>query len=641
MKPSTHQPLNRFLSYRLNDGTGRTRVGHLDADTQTITPLAFASGAPVEDLYQVIEAGEETLIPSPGEPPFPFLGDNVTILAPLRGRDVLAIGKNYREHAREFNASGYDASDTKDMPTHPVVFTKRSTSVVAYGEDILLHEDFTHTLDYEGEIGVIVGKKVPSGSSMCEMTADEDAWWDEQYVWGYTIINDVTARERQRDHKQFFLGKSGDSYCPMGPVAVPRSALLATCPPSRSLAVTTRVNGELRQEGRLGDLIFSVPRLLRTLSAAQTLRPGDVIATGTPAGVGFGLAPPVFLRPGDVVEVSVTGLGTLRNKVVLAHDDNNNDNHVSRRVRQESAIPVHNLARTNGGVGLVPLPGGKKLLNAATVGRGPRTVAFIHGLGGSTSSFSPLLHELGLNDDEDTPYTSVLFDLEGHGLSPTAATSKVTIASYAQDARDLLSTLGPLPQRRGVTVAAHGMGCLVALELAVQDPGLVGRLVLLGPPPAPLPAEDTARLARPAARARGGGGMRDVVADIDASDLSDETRASRPLSVAAAQMSLLAQDPEGYAKGCAALAGAAHPGLDFGRVGAEAREGEGPLKVLLVAGAEDRVATPDHVQRLAATMEGGGAVAASVVVLPDVGRWHVFEDPRGVAEAVREFLGLV
>lgn len=121
---------------------------------------------------------------------------SVTILPPIGGRDILAVGKNYSEHAKEFNASGYDASDKVDMPSHPVIFTKRATSIIAKEEDILLHQGFTQTLDYEGEIGVIIGK---GGFQISEADAD-------RHVWGYTIINDVTAREKQRDHKQFYIG---------------------------------------------------------------------------------------------------------------------------------------------------------------------------------------------------------------------------------------------------------------------------------------------------------------------------------------------------------------------------------------------------------------------------------------------------
>lgn len=175
------------------------------------------------------------------------------------------------------------------MPSHPVIFTKRATSIIANGEDILLHQDFTSTLDYEGEIGVIIGK---GGFKISERDAPD-------HVWGYTIINDVTAREKQRDHKQFYIGKSADTFCPTGPIAVPALKL------PKMLTVTTHVNGEKRQRGTTEDLIFSVPNLIKTLSESQTLRPGDVIATGTPAGVGFGMKPPTFLEADDLVEPSL------------------------------------------------------------------------------------------------------------------------------------------------------------------------------------------------------------------------------------------------------------------------------------------------------------------------------------------------
>lgn len=193
MEPREEVKLTNFVAYELDDGTKRTRIGHLDQAKGTITPIAFASGTPIENLYQVIEVGEDNVIA--GGEPFP-LTDTLNILAPISGRDVLAVGKNYSEHAKEFNASGYDSSDKVDMPTHPVIFTKRATSIVANEEDILLHENFTETLDYEGEIGVIIGK---GGFQISETDA-------EQHIWGYTIINDVTAREKQRDHKQFFIG---------------------------------------------------------------------------------------------------------------------------------------------------------------------------------------------------------------------------------------------------------------------------------------------------------------------------------------------------------------------------------------------------------------------------------------------------
>lgn len=181
--------------------TGAPRIGHYDLSIKTIQPLSFISGTPISSLYQVIEAGSSNVIPS-GEP-IPI--SSVKLLAPISGRDILAVGKNYADHAKEFNNSGFDSSDKVALPSHPVIFTKRATSIAADGQPIFSHPGFTETLDYEGEIGVIIGKP--------GFRINEGQAWN--HVWGYTIINDVTARERQRDHKQFFIGKSADTFCPM------------------------------------------------------------------------------------------------------------------------------------------------------------------------------------------------------------------------------------------------------------------------------------------------------------------------------------------------------------------------------------------------------------------------------------------
>lgn len=253
-------PNTNYVSYR-DPGSQQTRIGHYDLDTKTIQPLSFRSGTPIDNLYQVIEAGCAEITTSGT----PIPAASIKILPPLTGRDVLCVGKNYAEHAKEFNSSGFDSSDKVDVPSHPVIFTKRHTSIIADGEEMYPHPEFTQTVDYEGEIGVIIGKP---GRKIEEKDA-------MKYVWGYTIINDVTARERQRDHKQFYLGKSPDTFCPMGPVAVPKEKL------EEVLRVQTRVNGELRQDATTNDLIFSIPYLIKTMSEAQTLMPGDVLATGT------------------------------------------------------------------------------------------------------------------------------------------------------------------------------------------------------------------------------------------------------------------------------------------------------------------------------------------------------------------------
>lgn len=187
-------------------------IGHYNLTAKTIQPLSFTSGTPITNLYQVIEAGESNIV-SAGAP---IDANKVDILPPFALRDVLCVGKNYFDHAKEFNDSGFDSSDKVDVPSHPVIFTKRYTSIIADGKDIYPHPEFTATADYEGEIGVVIGK---SGFRI----AEEDAM---SHVWGYTIINDMTARERQRDHKQFYIGKSPDTFCPM--VRLPFSTFIVT-----------------------------------------------------------------------------------------------------------------------------------------------------------------------------------------------------------------------------------------------------------------------------------------------------------------------------------------------------------------------------------------------------------------------------
>lgn len=176
-------------------------MGHYDLTSNTIQPLSFISGTPIDNLYQVIEIGEANI--TSGGKALPL--NSVKLLPPFPARDVLCVGKNYAEHAKEFNSSGFDSSDKVDTPSHPVIFTKRYTSIIADGEGVFPHPGFTETIDYEGEIGVIIGK---AGFRISEAEAPN-------HIWGYTIINDITARERQRDHKQFYIGKSADTFCPM------------------------------------------------------------------------------------------------------------------------------------------------------------------------------------------------------------------------------------------------------------------------------------------------------------------------------------------------------------------------------------------------------------------------------------------
>ncbi|AST90552.1 MULTISPECIES: fumarylacetoacetate hydrolase family protein [Sutcliffiella] len=220
----------------------------------------------------------------------------VRILAPITRptKNILCVGKNYREHAIEMGS-------VEDIPKHIMMFTKAPTTVIGHLDFIDRHSNVTEQLDYEGELAVIIGKK---GKEIKE----EEAY---DYVFGYTILNDITARDLQSKHKQFFLGKSLDTSCPMGPVIVAKEAI----PNPEQLSIETRVNGEVRQKSNTDQMIFTIPNIIATISKGMTLEPGDIIATGTPAGVGKGFKPPRFLQTGDVIEVKIEQIGSLVNEV--------------------------------------------------------------------------------------------------------------------------------------------------------------------------------------------------------------------------------------------------------------------------------------------------------------------------------------
>jgi 2-keto-4-pentenoate hydratase/2-oxohepta-3-ene-1,7-dioic acid hydratase in catechol pathway len=214
----------------------------------------------------------------------------------------LCVGKNYYDHAHEFDKSGFNATaDASAVPDCPIIFTKAPSSVIGPGEDIPGHLDPTKSVDYEVELAVVIGK---GGRKISKKDA-------LKHVFGYTIVNDVTARHLQSQHKQWFLGKSIDGFCPMGPWLVTADEVGQV----KKLFVESRINGEVRQRAQVKDLIFDIPTLIATLSRSMTLQPGDIIATGTPAGVGIGFKPPKFLKKGDVCTLAIDGLGVLENTV--------------------------------------------------------------------------------------------------------------------------------------------------------------------------------------------------------------------------------------------------------------------------------------------------------------------------------------
>ena len=231
------------------------------------------------------------------------IGD-IQILAPIPYliRDVVCVGKNYYAHAKEFFDSGFDATQKETIPSEPIIFTKAMTSLVGPNDAIDSSIDPTHSVDYEGELGVIISKTA-------RRVAKAD-WQD--YVFGYVIINDVTSRELQKKHNQWTIGKGLDTFGPMGPYIVTKDEI----DDLPSMQIQTLVNNEVRQQAEVRDLIFDIPTLIETLTLTGTLLAGDIIATGTPVGVGIGFTPPKFLKSGDIVTIKVTGLGSLTNPVI-------------------------------------------------------------------------------------------------------------------------------------------------------------------------------------------------------------------------------------------------------------------------------------------------------------------------------------
>ena len=281
------------------------RIGAHDAASNTIVDLAAGTRLP-RDMNAFIALGKNGLARArralkSGEGRIPAGSVKLHAPIPRPAKNILCVGKNYYEHAREFHASGVDATGKEAVPAAPVIFTKWPNSVIGPGEPIPSANDYTNTTDYEGELTVVIGE---GGRNISR----EDAY---DRVYGYTIINDVTARELQNVHRQWFLGKSLDGYCPMGPCIVTADEVKDVT----QLQLVTKVNGELRQSAFVSQLIFDIPALIETISRVMTLEPGDLIATGTCAGVGIGFDPPRYLRKGDVVAVTIEPIGTLENPV--------------------------------------------------------------------------------------------------------------------------------------------------------------------------------------------------------------------------------------------------------------------------------------------------------------------------------------
>ncbi|WP_223633971.1 fumarylacetoacetate hydrolase family protein [Planococcus sp. 4-30] len=240
----------------------------------------------VEQIRKLTEAA----VQSDRSKEFKHSFSEIEWLAPISRtpKNIICIGKNYADHAKEMGS---------EAPVDLVVFTKSPTCISADGETVSVHADLTDSYDYEGELAVIIGKaghKIPK-----QMAYD--------YVFGYTIANDLTARDIQDKHQQYFLGKSFPGSCPLGPYLVTKDEI----PQSQNLSIVTKVNDEVRQNGNTENMIRRVDELVAEVSKYVALEPGDVLLTGTPAGVGKGFNPPKFLKAGDTVKVSIESIGTL------------------------------------------------------------------------------------------------------------------------------------------------------------------------------------------------------------------------------------------------------------------------------------------------------------------------------------------
>ena len=222
--------------------------------------------------------------------------DVLSILAPIEPKTIYGIGLNYRKHAEETGAK---------IPEHPIVFLKSPTAIQDPGGPIVLPRHLrSDRVDFEAELGVVIGYE-------CKNVSRADAM---NYVLGYTVANDVSARDWQKDWggSQWCRGKTFDTFCPLGPALVTPSGLKNP----NDLAIRTRVNGVTMQQSNTRDMIFPIEQIIEFLSGSTTLEPGTLILTGTPEGVGMGRKPPVYLKAGDVVEVEIEGIGILRNPVI-------------------------------------------------------------------------------------------------------------------------------------------------------------------------------------------------------------------------------------------------------------------------------------------------------------------------------------
>lgn len=280
---------------------GQRYVGRVDTDRQQVTPIALSPQQTARGVLSVIEllaAGHE--LPSVAGPAIDLADVQLDAPLPLPRRNVWCVGRNYHAHAKELSASVFK-NNNANPESWPIVFTKVPECVVGPFDEVLIPAEVSQQIDYEAELALVIGK---GGKNISRAAALD-------HVFGYTVVNDVTARDVQMRHQQWDMGKSFDTFCPMGPWVVTADELDGT-----RTRVRCWVNNELRQDGRTEDLIFDIPTLIETVSRGITLYPGDIIATGTPAGVGMGMTPPRYLKRGDSVRVEIDGIGAIENRFV-------------------------------------------------------------------------------------------------------------------------------------------------------------------------------------------------------------------------------------------------------------------------------------------------------------------------------------
>lgn len=295
----------KFVTYEIEH---KRRLGVINRDGTWIYPLRSLDMdyKTMQELIEGISESEKQLLEYvSGQDPYKIKGavpaEEAILLAPIPHpvQDVICLGINYMAHAEE--SARYKKEAFGGERPFAVYFSKRISEATGTGAEIPSHKELVQDLDYEAELAVIIGKDAKN-VPVSEV---------KNYIFGYTVINDVSARTLQTRHKQWYFGKSLDGFLPMGPCIVTTEEF----PYPPRLSIQSRVNGELRQDSSTELMIFGIDHVVSELSAGMTLKAGTIIATGTPAGVGMGFDPPRFLKPGDVVECSIEGIGTLVNRV--------------------------------------------------------------------------------------------------------------------------------------------------------------------------------------------------------------------------------------------------------------------------------------------------------------------------------------